>query len=125
MSDSGGGSGRAATALAAIADARGSTNRLIESLNRQWTDIVQASALSANDDEHDPEGVTVAFERAQVQGLLDQARIDLTDVDRAAARVREGTYWTCVRCAGPIAQERLVALPATRTCITCANKRRR
>jgi RNA polymerase-binding transcription factor DksA len=95
---------------------------LIESLNRQWTDIVQASALSANDDEHDPEGVTVAFERAQVQGLLDQARIDLTDLDRAAGRVREGTYWTCAGCAGPIAEERLVALPATRTCITCANK---
>lgn len=116
---------RVATALAAIVDARDSTNELIESLTRQWKGIVEASALGVNDDEHDPEGITVAFERAQVQGMLDQARIDLTDLDRAAERVREGTYWTCVRCAGPIADERLAALPAARTCITCANKPRR
>ena len=122
VSDSGPTSPREAVALAAIADARTAASRLTESLARQWTGIVEASALSTNDDEHDPEGVTVAFERAQVQGMLDQARTDLADLDRAIVRAREGTYWTCARCAGPIAEERLAALPATRTCITCANK---
>lgn len=114
-----------ARSAAAIAAARVDTAGRIESLTRQWTDIVESSALSANDDEHDPEGVTVAFERAQVQGMLDQARTDLADLDRAAIRVAEGTYWTCARCAGPIAEERLAALPATRTCVTCANAARR
>lgn len=116
---------RDSEALAAIAAARTDTTGQIESLTRQWTGIVDASALSTNDDEHDPEGATVAFERAQVQGLLDQARTDLADLDRAVARVAEGSYWTCVRCAGPIAEERLAALPAARTCITCANATRR
>lgn len=114
-----------ADARAAIAAARTSTTELAESLTRRWTGIVEASALSTDDDEHDPEGVTVAFERAQVQGMLDAARTELADLDRAAVRVAEGTYWTCVRCAGPIAEERLAALPAASTCIACANAVRR
>ncbi|HEX4224552.1 MAG TPA: TraR/DksA C4-type zinc finger protein [Pseudonocardiaceae bacterium] len=116
---------RESRAESAIADARASTTKRIESLTRQWTGIVEASALSVSDDEHDPEGVTVAFERAQVQSLLDQARTELVDLDRATSRVADGTYWTCTRCAGPIAEERLAALPAASTCITCANAVRR
>lgn len=98
---------------------------LAESLSRQWDAIVEASALGSNDDEHDPEGVTVAFQRAQVRGMLDQARTDIVDLDLAAERVRSGAYWVCERCDGPIADERLAARPAARTCITCANKIRR
>jgi DnaK suppressor protein len=116
---------RVADALAAIAEARASTVRLTESLAEEWTGIVEASALTTNDDEHDPEGVTVAFDRARVQSLLDQARTDLAALDLAVVRVGEGTYWTCDVCGGPIAEERLAALPTARTCITCANKPRR
>ena len=114
------GEGRAAGARAAIASARADATGQVASLTRQWTGIVEASALSTGDDEHDPEGATIAFERAQVQGMLDQARTDLADLDRADLRVAEGTYWTCVRCGGPIAEDRLAALPGTLTCITCA-----
>jgi len=107
-----------------IARARAETARLAEALTRQRDGIVAASEFTSNDDEHDPEGVTIAFERAQVQALLRQAQDDLADLDRAADRVRAGTYGTCERCGGPIAEGRLVALPATRICITCANKAR-
>jgi DnaK suppressor protein len=113
-----------ASALA-IARARADTVRLAESLARQWDAIVAASALTTNDDEHDPEGATVAFERAQVQDMLRQARADLVDLDRAVDRLRSGDYWTCERCGNPIADDRLVARPAARTCIVCANKIRR
>ena len=44
------------------------------------------------DDEHDPEGATIAFERQQVVALLEQARRRLADVEAAlAARSRPGT----------------------------------
>jgi RNA polymerase-binding transcription factor DksA len=109
-------------ALALIARARDETARLAASLARQRDGIVEASEFTSNDDEHDPEGVTIAFERAQVQALLRQAQDDLVALDRAAERVRAGTYETCERCGGPIAEERLAALPATRICIACANK---
>jgi len=44
----------------------------------------------------------------------------LRDVDVALTRLDAGTYWTCERCDGAIAPERLAARPATRTCISCA-----
>lgn len=108
-----------------IGEERARTVRLIDSLMRQWDGIVEASALTTDDDEHDPEGATVAFERAQVQDLLRQARVDLEDLDRAAQRVETGEYQVCERCGGPISEGRLAARPAARTCITCANKRTR
>jgi RNA polymerase-binding transcription factor DksA len=105
-----------------IDEERARTVRLIDSLMRQWDGIVEASALTANDDEHDPEGATVAFERAQVQAMLTRARVDLEDLDRAAHRVATGEYSMCERCGGSISADRLTARPAARTCITCANK---
>ncbi|HEX8935200.1 MAG TPA: TraR/DksA family transcriptional regulator [Pseudonocardiaceae bacterium] len=105
-----------------INEERARTVRLIDSLMRQWDGIVEASALTTNDDEHDPEGATVAFERAQVQAMLRHARVDLEDLDRAAQRVATGEYRVCERCGSPISADRLTARPAARICITCANK---
>lgn len=105
-----------------IDEERTRTVRLIDSLMRQWDDIVEASALTTNDDEHDPEGATVAFERAQVQAMLRHARVELEDLDRAARRVVTGEYRVCERCGRPISADRLTARPAARTCIMCANK---
>src|SRR5262249_7069644 len=45
-------------------------------LQRDFNEIVESSELAPPDDEHDPEGVTIAYERAQVSALLDQARED-------------------------------------------------
>lgn len=96
---------------------------LIEALVRRRDGIIEASAYTANDDEHDPEGVTVAFERAQVVGLLEQARAQLRAVDAAGARLTAGTYGVCVECHRQIATARLDALPEAATCIQCANRR--
>lgn len=99
--------------------------RRIADLERTWNGIVEAQALTSHDDEHDPEGATIAFERASVQGLLDGARREVEALDRAAERVTAGTYGTCAGCGRPIAAERLEALVATPTCIACAGRRRR
>lgn len=112
---------RAATEL--IERARAETARLAAALTRQRDEIVAASEFSSADDEHDPEGSTIAFERAQVQALLRQAQDELAALGQAAERVRAGVYEVCERCGGPIAEDRLTALPATRICITCANRR--
>jgi RNA polymerase-binding transcription factor len=108
-----------------LAARRAETLHLIETLSRQLDGIIESSTHTTNDDEHDPEGVTIAYERAQVAGLLDQARAELRALDTAADRLAAGTYGACERCGGPIAPERLDALPATTTCITCANRRSR
>lgn len=92
----------------------------LESLTRRHTEIVGASVWTTNDDEHDPEGATIAFERAQVAGLRQQALDELAALDRAEERIRAGTYGRCARCGTDIAEGRLDALPAATTCINCA-----
>jgi RNA polymerase-binding transcription factor DksA len=92
-------------------------------LTTDLNEIINASRSVATDDEHDPEGATIAFERAQVGAILDQARGRLADLDRAIVRLREGTYGRCEVCGQPIAPERLAARPAARTCIVCASRR--
>jgi len=90
------------------------------SLSRQFDDIVGAAELSNADDEHDPEGTTIAFERSQVSALLDQAIRDVAALQRTLAGLDDEDFGICEQCAGPIGFERLVALPATRRCVECA-----
>jgi DnaK suppressor protein len=92
----------------------------IEALTREFEGVVDASRSSNADDEHDPEGATIAFERQQVVALLEQARSRLADVDAALGRREAGGYGVCESCGRPIAPERLAARPAARTCIDCA-----
>jgi RNA polymerase-binding transcription factor DksA len=103
---------------------RAATERRIVSLERDWTGIVESSANSATDDEHDPEGATLAFERAQIESLLQQSRAHIDEVDDALLRVSHGTYGRCETCGTQIAPDRLDARPFTTTCINCAKRRR-
>ncbi|NKZ03853.1 TraR/DksA family transcriptional regulator [Actinomadura latina] len=102
-----------------IAD-RDGTLKLMAALSRDWDGVVEASAQTGVDDEHDPEGATIAFERARIEASLSRARSQLADIEDALRRLRDGTYGTCERCGGPVGADRLDARPAARTCITCA-----
>jgi DnaK suppressor protein len=93
-------------------------------LERDYAAVVAASADSNADDEHDPEGSTIAFERSQLGALVDQARRHVAEVDAATARLAAGDYGVCESCGGEIAQARLEARPVARTCISCAAKSR-
>ncbi|MEJ7846034.1 MAG: TraR/DksA C4-type zinc finger protein [Acidimicrobiales bacterium] len=99
---------------------RDRTVTLVAGLTRDFDGFVEAAELVATDDEHDPEGHTIAFERQQVAALLRDARSHLDAVDVAIARLAAGTYGTCERCGGPVGDARLVARPAARTCVACA-----
>ncbi|TDD61402.1 molecular chaperone DnaK [Kribbella antibiotica] len=96
------------------------TRKLITALTQNVSTIVEASQLTATDDEHDPEGATIAFERSQTSALLAAATSHLADVDLALAHLTDGTYGVCEHCGTHISPERLLARPAARTCITCA-----
>ena len=93
----------------------------IAALQRSFADIVEAAELTSTDDEHDPEGATIAYERALVSALLHRASDDLAALDSARKRIDDGTIETCVVCSGPIGMSRLLALPSVRTCISCAS----
>ena len=93
----------------------------LAALTGDFNEVVTASRDSNADDEHDPEGATIAFERSQVAALVRQAQGHLAEVEAAIQRLEGGTYGNCDRCGQPIARARLGARPAARTCITCAS----
>jgi DnaK suppressor protein len=99
---------------------RAATLARISELQRAFDDMVASAEGMSNDEEHDPEGATLGFERAQVSALLDAARAQLRMIDEAFDRLDTGSYGTCVQCGKPIGSERLEALPSTTTCVACA-----
>jgi RNA polymerase-binding protein DksA len=84
--------------------------------------VLEASESSNADDEHDPEGSTIAFERAQLAAVLDHARDRLAQIDLALERLDAGEYGVCERCGAAIGSERLEARPSATTCISCARQ---
>lgn len=89
-------------------------------LQRDFDNIVTASADAVRDDEHDPEGATIAFERAQVATLLADAHAHLDALKAAARRLEDPHAGNCDRCGSPIGFERLQARPSATRCVACA-----
>ncbi|KAA1400093.1 TraR/DksA family transcriptional regulator [Aeromicrobium ginsengisoli] len=110
-----------AQALARLDEERSAALQLLATLTRDFTGIIDASADSNADDEHDPEGSTIAFERSQVSALIEQAERRLAEIDAARTRIDEGTYGRCEVCGEAIADGRLEARPVARTCVTHAS----
>lgn len=106
--------------LAIVDAAHDRTLRQIESLQRSVASFVEAAELTSTDDEHDPEGATIAYERAQAIALLRQAIDDLDALAAVRADLVSDQDLSCTECGRPIGLERLAALPTARRCIGCA-----
>jgi DnaK suppressor protein len=96
------------------------TEERLGTLRDDHRGFVEASRDTNADDEHDPEGTTIAFERSQVGALIRQAEEHLGEVDSARERLALGTYGVCERCGEHISPERLEAKPTARACVACA-----
>jgi DnaK suppressor protein len=96
------------------------TRTRLAALRGDFGAMVDASRDSNADDEHDPEGATIAFERSQVDALIGQAERQLEEIDAALARLADGSYGVCERCGCEIPAGRLEARPTARTCVACA-----
>src|SRR3954453_4792972 len=90
---------------------RAATLRRIEALSGDVNAVIEAASDVATDDEHDPEGATIAFERARVGALLEQARVHLGDIDDALRRIDDGRYGVGEICRDPIGSGRVGARP--------------
>jgi DnaK suppressor protein len=106
----------------ALNAARESTLSHLAALGGDVASIVDSASSTTGDDEHDPEGATIGFERAQAQALLAQAEERLGEIDAALARVADGSYGRCVGCGTEIGPARLEARPEAARCITCASR---
>jgi RNA polymerase-binding transcription factor DksA len=63
--------------------------------------------------------INVETERQLVAVLDAYARQALEEVERALARIADGTYGRCIGCGVSINAERLMALPRVGCCIDC------
>ena len=103
---------------------RARAGQRVAALEREFAGLAEAASSAGTDDEHDPEGATLAFERQHAAALLEAAREQVTAINAALERLELGKYGVCDRCGRPIGEDRLAARPAARTCIDCAGSRR-
>jgi DnaK suppressor protein len=69
------------------------------------------------------EGTSQAVERIAQVSAAKSLDAKLHDVERALAKLDEGTYGTCDECGEPIGNERLEAIPWAILCILDASER--
>jgi DnaK suppressor protein len=105
------------TVIARLTAERAALAAGLERLTQDMSTLVAASRDSNADDEHDPEGQTIAYERSQLAAVTSQAESHLAEVEAALVRVADGTYGVCEICHEQIAAERLAARPTARTCV--------
>jgi DnaK suppressor protein len=71
------------------------------------------------------DGTVEAVRRLTDIGVGSSFEERLERVDRALAKLDDGTYGTCDACGKPIPQPRLDAMPESVLCVTCAGAHRR
>ncbi len=104
-------------AAARLREQRDDLRRHVSHLEADIAALIAASRDSNADDEHDPEGQTIAYERAQLSALTRQARDHVQEVDAAIERVLAGTYGVCEVCGRSIDPARLEVRTTARTCV--------
>lgn len=62
----------------------------------------------------------VAAEQGENKVLAQQFRTELEEIERALAKIEDGTYGSCEKCGEPIPPARLEAVPTARFCIAHA-----
>jgi DnaK suppressor protein len=94
---------------------------VLAGLEADHRSLIQASESSNADDEHDPEGATIAFEREQLVSIMERVRQTVTDLRQSLDDLDGGSYGICQNCGEPIDPERLEVRPQSRLCVNCAS----
>ncbi|WP_024820944.1 TraR/DksA family transcriptional regulator [Arthrobacter sp. 31Y] len=95
--------------------------QLLKALRSDINSVSLARQDSNVDDEHDPEGSTIAFELSQASALMGQSRVGLEQIEEALARIADGSYGRCAICGVTIPEGRLEARPWTPFCVDHAS----
>lgn len=87
------------------------------SLTEETGELVSSSA-----DNHLADTASETYERELAEGLEEDARDQLAQVEQALARLEAGEYGTCAACGKEIPVERLEAMPSATLCIDDARR---
>lgn len=103
-----------------IAERRSEVLAQLAELDAQLAGLRTLRARQHDDDEHDPDGVSLSSEWSRLEGLRQSEAAALAAIDEAAERLERGEDSACSACGRPIAPARLEARPQATTCIDCA-----
>lgn len=94
----------------------------VASTSAELAALVDDRSDANDDDEHDPDGVTLSSEWSRLTALAEAARAKLAQVEKATIRLDAGTYGGCAGCGQPIPAERLDVRPFAEHCVPCAER---
>ena len=120
----GGCRGGASPLLGQLQSERAAAAARLAELESELQEIFVAQEADPPDDEHDIEGSSIGFERAQLTAAVSRARRRLAELDAAIVRADQPDFGRCQVCGEPIGEERLAALPGTQSCVGCARGQR-
>jgi RNA polymerase-binding transcription factor DksA len=99
-------------------------DQLTAERERVWGQLVDLGVERDSYDEGFADSGQVTAERGEVEALVGTLRETLEEIEHALEKFDAGTYGLCEVCGAPIAEARLEAMPAARTCIACKSQRR-
>ncbi|MFC7503302.1 TraR/DksA family transcriptional regulator [Nocardioides sp. GCM10030258] len=112
-----------AEVMAALHEQRVHSSEILEAQEADLTGLLRDSGDGAGQDQADL-GAT-SFERDHELTVLNHEREKLAQIDRALARIEDGTYGVCESCGNPIGKMRLMAFPRATLCMTCKQREER
>jgi RNA polymerase-binding transcription factor len=104
-----------------MADADDTARAALEEERDQLRHQLSDYGVDVAFDENFADSGQVAAEQGESRALISQLEETLIAVERALAKLDEGTYGQCENCGKAIGEARLEAMPATRFCIDCAS----
>jgi DnaK suppressor protein len=109
--------------LEELTTARTHSSEVLEAAEAELDGLMKDSGDGAGQDQADV-GAT-SFERDHELTVVNSERDKINQIDRAFARIEDGSYGVCESCGEPIGKMRLMAFPRATLCMTCKQREER
>jgi DnaK suppressor protein len=101
-------------------------DRAVRTLSGQEAELDKLMRDAGDGAGHDQADMgATSFERDQEIIVVQNEREKLAQIDRALARIADGTYGLCESCGNPIGKMRAMAFPRATLCMTCKQREER
>jgi len=101
-------------------------DRVVRTLSGQEAELDKLMRDAGDGAGHDQADMgATSFERDQEIIVVNNEREKLAQIDRALARIADGTYGICESCGNPIGKMRAMAFPRATLCLTCKQREER
>ena len=100
--------------------------KVVHTLNDQEEELAGLMRDAGDGAGHDQADMgATSFERDHELTVVNNEREKLAQIDRALARIADGTYGICESCGNPIGKMRVMAFPRATLCLTCKQREER